>query len=90
MNEEDDSPLSELASLKRKAPESIDKNTTDAINKRSGGLFFGKRIFADKVPIEWIALVVIVLGLVLFFVLYQSDTGSLVAPPDTLIKPRGL
>ena len=59
------------------APPHFDRDVAETIRRRSGGRFFGRRAFGDRVPLELIAIVALALGLALYFFLRQSDTGSL-------------
>jgi anti-sigma factor RsiW len=59
------------------APPHFERDVADKIRRRSGGRFFGRRAFGDRVPLELLAIVVLALGLALYFFLRQSDTGSL-------------
>jgi len=66
---------------KAHAPESFTGDVTATIHKRSAGRFFARRTFGDRVPFG--ALVVIaVLGLIVIaYVMWSSETGSLRRPP---------
>lgn len=59
------------------APPHFERDVAETIRRRSGGRFFGRRAFGDRVPLELLAIVALVLGLALYFFLRQSDTGSL-------------
>jgi hypothetical protein len=59
------------------APTKFEADVEDTIRRRSGGRFFGRKAFGDRVPFAVIGMVVIALGLVVFFLLRCSDTGSL-------------
>jgi hypothetical protein len=59
------------------APQKFEVEVEETIRRRSGGRFFGRKAFGDRVPFAVIGMVVIALGLVVFFLLRCSDTGSL-------------
>jgi anti-sigma factor RsiW len=59
------------------APDNFDQEVVETIRRRSRGRFFGRRALGDRVPFELLALVVLALGLALYFFLRRSDTGSL-------------
>ena len=59
------------------APQKFEVDVEETIRRRSGGRFFGRKAFGDRVPFAVIGLVVIALGLVVFALLRCSDTGSL-------------
>ncbi|MCG8417905.1 MAG: zf-HC2 domain-containing protein [Proteobacteria bacterium] len=67
--------LSELH--KMTAPPSFDSTVEDTIRRRSGGRFFGRKAFGDRVPFELLAVVVLVIGLAIWLLLRSSSTGSL-------------
>src|SRR6266545_1016058 len=59
------------------APENFDSEVVETIRRRSRGRFFGRRALGDRVPFEILALLVLALGLALYFLLRGSETGSL-------------
>ena len=62
---------------KARAPESFTQDVTATIHKRSAGRFFAQRTLGDRVPFGAL-LIVAVLGLVVIaYVLWASQTGSL-------------
>ena len=70
--------LRALSGLKKQpAPQHFDREVAETIRRRSRGRFFGRRTLGDRVPLEILALVVLVIGLGLYFLLRRSDTGSL-------------
>lgn len=70
--------LRALSGLKKQpAPQNFDQEVAETIRRRSRGRFFGRRTLGDRVPLEILALVVLLLGLGLYFLLRRSDTGSL-------------
>jgi anti-sigma factor RsiW len=62
---------------KAHAPATFAQDVTSTIHKRSAGRFFGKRTLGDRVPFTAL-LVVALLGLVVIgFLMWSSQTGSL-------------
>jgi anti-sigma factor RsiW len=59
------------------APPHFERDVAETIRRRSGGRFFGRRAFGDRVPLELLAILALGLGLALYFLLRSSDTGSL-------------
>jgi hypothetical protein len=59
------------------APDKFGVEVEETIRRRSAGRFFGRKAFGDRVPFAVIGLLVIALGLIIFFLLRCSDTGSL-------------
>jgi hypothetical protein len=77
-NEDDDELRRQLSGLHRmSAPQKFEADVEETIHRRSGGRFFGRKAFGDRVPFVLIGMVVIALGLVVFSLLRCSDTGSL-------------
>jgi anti-sigma factor RsiW len=72
---------------KARAPASFAQDVTTTIHKRSAGRFFARRTLGDRVPFG--ALVVLaVLGLIVVaYVLWASQTGSLKSDRDHATKP---
>ncbi len=67
-----------MAKLHRmSAPQAFSESVEDKIRKRSAGRFFGRKAFGDRVPFEVLAVLALVLGLVVFYLLWSSQTGSL-------------
>ena len=62
---------------KMSAPDKFEAEVADKIRRRSGGRFFGRKAFGDRVPFEVLAILAIVVGLVIFFLIRSSGTGSL-------------
>jgi anti-sigma factor RsiW len=63
--------------LKARAPETFTQDVTQTIHKRSAGRFFARRTFGDRVPFG-VLLIVAMLGLVVIaYILWSSNTGSL-------------
>jgi anti-sigma factor RsiW len=82
--------------MKARAPETFDKDVTGMIHKRSGGRFFGRRTFGDRVPVGVLVIIALVIVGVVAYVLWTSQTGSLkvhkeptpkVPPAPLLDKP---
>ena len=67
---------------KMNAPPEFETQVEQTIHRRSAGRFFGRKAFGDRVPFELIAVVVLVLGLIIFAMLRSSPTGSLQVPGD--------
>ena len=59
------------------APQHFEREVAETIRRRSRGRFFGRKTFGDRVPLELIAGIVMVIGLAIFFLLWSSQTGSL-------------
>jgi len=67
---------------KARAPATFASDVTSTIHKRSAGRFFARRTFGDRVPFSAL-LVVAVIGLIVIgFLMWSSDTGSLKRTPD--------
>lgn len=47
------------------------------IRRRSDGRFFGRKAFGERIPYELIAILILALGIGMYFVLRSSPTGSL-------------
>ena len=83
---------------KMSAPQRFETGVEERIHRRSGGRFFGRKAFGDRVPFELIAVIAILIGLVVFIIIRSSGTGSLrydkepekpqVAPGATEAIPR--
>ena len=74
---------SQLSALNRMpAPPDFTKGLEKTIERRSAGRFFGRKAFGDRVPFEWLAVVVVVLGLAIFGLIRYSSTGSLKVDQD--------
>ena len=70
--------VSALSGLhKMAAPQGFDSEVAETIRRRSKGRFFGRRTLGDRVPLELLALLVLLLGLALYLFLRHSDTGTL-------------
>ena len=62
---------------KQAAPPELTAGVTETIRRRSGGRFFGRRAFGDRVPFELLAILALLVAIGLYLVLRSSDTGSL-------------
>lgn len=69
--------LSGLRKNRISAPPELPGAIEQTIHRRSGGRFFGRRAFGDRVPFEVLALVALVAIVALFLLLRGSSTGSL-------------
>ena len=54
-----------------------DRKVEDKIHKRSAGRFFGRPSLADRIWIGLLALLILTLGLGLYWLMRSSETGSL-------------
>lgn len=59
------------------APQHFEREVEETIRRRSRGRFFGRKTFGDRVPLELIAVIVLVVGLGISLLLWSSQTGSL-------------
>lgn len=59
------------------APTSFKHDVEETIRQRSGGRFFGRKAFGDRIPYEILAIAVLLIGLAAYLVLRSSTTGSL-------------
>ena len=59
------------------APTSFKHDVEETIRQRSGGRFFGRKAFGQRVPYEILAIIVLLIGLAAYYVLRSSTTGSL-------------
>jgi anti-sigma factor RsiW len=93
--------VSALSGLhKMGAPQHFEREVEATIHRRSRGRFFGRKTFGDRVPFELIAVLVLGVGLLAFFLIWSSQTGSLryekppeepkIAPNASLPKPGTL
>lgn len=62
---------------KMAAPHQFEKSVEERIHRRSGGRFFGRKAFGDRVPFELLAVIALIIGLAVFFLIRSSGTGSL-------------
>ena len=69
--------ISGIIKRREPAPEDLGTKVEKKINQRSAGRFYGRRTFGDRVPFEAL-LVIAVLGLIVIaYLLWSSQTGSL-------------
>ncbi len=61
---------------KMSAPIDFDKKVEGTIHRRSGGRFFGKRAFGDRIPYEFLAIIVMVVAGIVYWMGRSSATGS--------------
>jgi anti-sigma factor RsiW len=62
---------------KARAPGHFAQDVTETINKRSQGRFFGRRTFGDRVPLVPLVVVAVMALVVIAYVMWSSETGSL-------------
>jgi hypothetical protein len=80
------------------APDRFEAQVEETIRRRSGGRFFGRKAFGDRVPFEVLAVLALVAGLLVYYMVYSSNTGSLkyeprpavpdIAPEATEVMPQ--
>ena len=61
---------------KMSAPMDFDKKVEDTIHRRSGGRFFGRKAFGDRIPFELLAVVVLILAGFVYWMGRTSGTGG--------------
>lgn len=61
---------------KMSAPLDFDKKVEGTIHRRSGGRFFGQRAFGERIPYELLAVVVMLLAALVYWMGRSSATGS--------------
>ena len=84
------SGLQTLKAARAAAPEAFTETVTDTIHRRSGGRFFGRRTFGDRVPFGVLLVIALVIALAIAGVLWSSSTGSLRVRTDPAgAEPRG-
>ncbi|MBT8492120.1 MAG: hypothetical protein KJO07_03585 [Deltaproteobacteria bacterium] len=72
------SALSALKKDRTKVPvPELSEAVEDKIRKRSGGRFFGDRSLTDRMSIGIIALLILAIGVGVFYLLKGSETGTL-------------
>jgi anti-sigma factor RsiW len=62
---------------KARTPDRFAEQVTETIHKRSAGRFFGRKTFGDRVPFSALLVVALVGLIVIAYVLWSSETGSL-------------
>jgi anti-sigma factor RsiW len=66
-----------LKARKAPAPEDFNTNVEEKIHKRSAGRFFGRKTFGDRVPFSALLVVAVLVLMVIGYVMWSSQTGSL-------------
>lgn len=61
---------------KMSAPMDFDKKVEDTIHRRSGGRFFGKRAFGQRISYEVLAVIVMIVAGAVYWMGRSSATGS--------------
>lgn len=69
-------PSRALSGLHRVKAPALGEQVAATIHRRSGGRFFGRRTFGDRVPFEVIAIVGLILAAVAVWLIRSSTTGS--------------
>ena len=73
--------LSALSGLHRMAaPQKFDEQVAQTIHRRSGGRFFGRKAFGDRVPFELIAILALAVAIGTFVLMRYSLTGAVHEP----------
>jgi hypothetical protein len=68
---------------KMSAPMDFDKKVEDTIHRRSDGRFFGRRAFGDRIPYEFLAVIVMILAAFVYWMGRTSGTGGHKLNPDS-------
>lgn len=58
------------------APEDFDRQVENTIHERSGGRFFGRKAFGDRIPYELLAILLMLIATGIYWMSRSSDTGS--------------
>jgi len=74
---------------KARAPDSFTQDVTATIHKRSAGRFFARRTFGDRVPFSALLVVAVLALVVIGYVMWSSQTGSLKVDPRARPAPTG-
>lgn len=74
--------ISGLGKLTVAAPPGFEKDVESTIEKRSAGRFFGGRKLTEGLPLTVLALLLIAIGVGLYWWQRSSETGSLKIEPD--------
>lgn len=64
------------------APPAFEHEVAETIRRRSGGRFFGRRAFGDRVPFELLAIIAVVVMLSVYWWMRSSKTGSIETQKD--------
>ena len=67
---------------KVRAPGSFAADVTSTIHKRSAGRFFARRTLGDRVPFGAIVVFAVLGLIVIAYLMWASETGSLKSQPD--------
>ena len=62
---------------KARAPDGFVQDVTSTIHKRSAGRFFARRTFGDRVPFGALAIAAVLGLVVIAYLMWASQTGSL-------------
>lgn len=73
---------------KARAPSSFAQEVTSTIHKRSAGRFFGRRTLGDRVPFGALVVVAVLAVIVVGYLMWASQTGSLKVEHDHAHPPR--
>jgi anti-sigma factor RsiW len=74
--------LNSLSGLSRlPAPKEFDRKVQQRIQRRSRGRFFGAQSLLTRIPFEWISFVIILLMLMMYFMVLQSQTKGVKQVP---------
>ena len=74
---------------KARAPSSFAQEVTSTIHKRSAGRFFGRRTLGDRVPFGALVVVAVLAVIVVGYLMWASQTGSLKVEHDRAHPPGG-
>jgi anti-sigma factor RsiW len=72
---------------KARAPVTFAEDVTSTIHKRSAGRFFGRKTFGDRVPFGALLVVALLALVIIGYVMYTSQTGSLKVDRDHHAPP---
>lgn len=61
---------------KMSAPMAFDKKVEETIHRRSGGRFFGRRALGDRIPYEVLAIFILLVAALVFWLERTSSTGG--------------
>lgn len=61
---------------KMSAPMDFDKKVEETIHKRSGGRFFGRKAFGERIPYELLAVILMLLAAAVYWMERTSGTGG--------------
>lgn len=69
--------ISAVLKARTPAPENFTNNVEKTIHQRSAGRFFARKTFGDRVPFSALLVVAVLLLIVIGYVMWSSQTGSL-------------